>query len=167
MRALRYLFAVLLLGAAPAGPRAPAQSYYLPDAAASRIVTVVPDGPARAGVTVLTVAVAVKETGPARAVRTFGEVYAFSPAFFAVHIEEPTRVTFWNLQPDDEHDFLLMDPDDNVLMKARLPPLRKTSYVFTFHREGLFRFYCAAHPPEMAGQILILPAGDRSSRLLE
>jgi plastocyanin len=42
-------------------------------------------------------------------------------------------------------------------MKVMLPALKKTSYVMTFHQEGLFTFYCAAHPPEMSGQILVLP----------
>ena len=130
---------------------------YLPGPAASRVVTVTTAGRARASVVIQTQAVAVKETGPGRTVRAFGEVYAFSPSFFIVRREEPTLVTFWNLQPDDFHDFMLMDPQYNVLMKLILPPLRKSSWVMTFHREGLFPFYCAAHPPEMSGQILVLP----------
>ena len=130
---------------------------YLPGPAASRVVSISESGPARAAVVVQTQAVAVKETGPKETVRTFGEVSAFSPSFFAVHRDEPTQITFWNLQPDDLHDFLLTDPDDNVLAKILLPPLKKTTYVMTFHREGLFPFYCAAHPPAMAGQILVLP----------
>ena len=43
-------------------------------------------------------------------------------------------------------------------MYVRLPPLKKTSYVFTFHQKGLFDFLCLRHPPEMSGQILVLPA---------
>ncbi len=135
----------------------PEDEGYLPGPAASRVVSVATSGSATASVIVQTQAVAIKETGPKETVRAFGEVYAFSPAFFAVHREEPTLVTFWNLQPDDLHDFLLMDPQYDVLMKLMLPPNRKTAYVLTFHREGLFRFYCAAHPPAMAGQILVLP----------
>jgi plastocyanin len=129
---------------------------YLPDAAAARVVTVTPSGEAAAAVTVLTEAVAVKETGPLQTVKRFGEVYAFAPAFIAVHRDQPTEISFWNLQPDDEHDFMLVDPDANVLMKVTLLPLRKTTYVFTFHREGLFPFYCTMHQPEMSGQILVL-----------
>lgn len=135
----------------------PEDEGYLPGPAQSRIVSVSTSGTPRASVVVQTQAVAVKETGPKETVRTFGEMYAFSPSFFAVRREEPTLITFWNLQPDDLHDFLLMDPQYDVLMKLILPPLKKTSYVMTFHQEGLFRFYCAAHPPEMAGQILVLP----------
>jgi plastocyanin len=52
---------------------------------------------------------------------------------------------------------MLVSPDSNVLMKALLPALRKTTYVFTFHEEGLFTFYCTMHQPEMSGQILVLP----------
>jgi plastocyanin len=130
---------------------------FLPGPEASRIVSLSTSGTAAAAIVVQTRAAAVKETGPKETVRAFGEVYAFSPSFFAVHREEPTLVTFWNLQPDDLHDFMLMDPRYDVLMKLMLPPLKKTAYVMTFHREGLFRFYCAAHPPEMAGQILVLP----------
>jgi len=42
------------------------------------------------------------------AVSHFGEIYVFSPLFIAVRREEPTQVSFWNLQPDDEHDFMLV-----------------------------------------------------------
>jgi plastocyanin len=131
---------------------------FLPDANAARVVTVAPPGEAAAAVTVLTQAVAVKESGPKQTVKRFGEVYAFAPAFIAVHREQPTEISFWNLQPDDEHDFMLVDPDGNALMKVSLTPLKKTTYVFTFHREGLFPFYCTMHQPEMSGQILVLPA---------
>jgi plastocyanin len=136
---------------------APAQTSYLPNAAAAKIVTVTKTGQANAGVTVLTEGVATKETGPAETVKHFGEVYAFSPTFIAVHRNEPTEIDFWNLQPDDEHDFMLVDPRLNVLMNVMLPPLKKVSYVFTFHQEGLFNFYCTMHQPEMSGQILVLP----------
>jgi hypothetical protein len=80
-------------------PSAAREEGYLPGPAASRIVSVAISGPVRASVIVQTQAVAVKETGPRQTVRAFGEVYAFSPAFFAVHRDEPTQVTFWNLQP--------------------------------------------------------------------
>ena len=116
-------------------------------------MTVTPGGTAEAGITVLTEAIAIKETGPRETVSRFGEVYAFSPSFIAVHREQPTEISFWNLQPDDEHDLMLVDSQLNVLMFVDLPALRKTSYVFTFHREGLFSFHCTMHSPEMSGQI--------------
>ena len=56
---------------------------------------------------------------------------------------------------------MLVDPDFNVLMKVTLPALQKTDYLFTFHREGLFSFYCTMHQPEMSGQILVLPPTPR------
>ena len=155
-RALLVLTMGLLLGATPKPTRLTEPSY-LPDAAAARVVTVTESGPAAAGITLLTQAVAIKETGPRATVARFGEVYAFSPAFVAVHRDEPTEISFWNLQPDDDHDFMLVGPDSNVLMKVLLPALRKTTYVFTFHDEGLFTFYCTIHQPEMSGQILVLP----------
>lgn len=160
---------VLLLGGSSILALAPGQAAmgtdsYLPGPGAAKVLTVAASGPARASVTVLTEAVAIKETGPKETVRVFGEVYGFSPSLFAVHRDEPTLVTFWNLQPDDLHDFLLMDPQWNVWMKVDLPPLRKISYVFTFHEEGLFRFYCTMHLPEMAGQILVLPPAAISRR---
>ena len=105
----------------------------------------------------MTVAVAVKETGPNSTIKKFGETYAFSPNFIAVHRDEPTQIEFWNLQPDDEHDFALLGPDLRVMMYERLKPLSKSSWIFTFHREGLFDFKCLTHQPEMAGQILVLP----------
>jgi len=132
-------------------------SFYLPNAEGSRVVSVTTNGPVAATILVQTHAVAVKETGPKETVAKFGEVYAFSPTFFAVHREEPTQIRFWNLQPDDNHDVMLIDPHAQVLMKLLLPPLKETTYVFTFHEEGLFNLICAMHLPSMNAQILVLP----------
>ncbi|MGH7913909.1 MAG: cupredoxin domain-containing protein [Candidatus Binataceae bacterium] len=140
---------------------AAAAHYFMPDAAASKIVTIVNGGTAAASIVVLTEAVAVKETGPKPTIDHFGEVYAFSPSFIAVHRDEPTRITLWNLQPDDDHDFMLEDRPGHALMHLRLTPLSKTSHIYTFHREGLFGFRCAVHQPEMNGQILVLPPPSR------
>jgi plastocyanin len=145
-------------GAAQGPKEEPYQrSYYLPNARASRLVSVSLEGSAPTTILVQTHRVAVKETGPKETVAKFGEVYAFSPNFFAVRREEPTRIRFWNLQPDDEHDFMLIDPQAQVLMSVLLPPLQERAYVFTFHEEGLFNFVCAMHPTVMTGQILVLP----------
>lgn len=133
-------------------------SFYLPNAEASQVVSVRTNGPVLANILVQTHRVAVKETGPKETVARFGEVYAFSPTFFAVHRDEPTQIRFWNLQPDNRHDFMMVDPQGNVLMSVRLPALEEISYVFTFHQEGLFHFYCAMHPRTMTGQILVLPS---------
>ena len=147
-----------LIGVARASATPPMdQHFYLPNAAASKIVSVAKDGTPQAEVIVLTERVAVKETGPKDTVAKFGEVYAFSPTFIAIRREVPTMLTFWNLQSDDEHDFMLTAPDSTVLMHLKLEPLSKTSYVFTFHKDGIFNFYCAVHQPEMNGQILVLP----------
>jgi plastocyanin len=135
--------------------------FFLPTADAAKVVTVTATGEAAAGITVITEAVAVKENGPKATVRKFGEVYAFSPQFIAVHRDEPTQIEFWNLQPDDEHDVALLDADLKVLMYEKLAPLTKTSWVFTFHREGLFGFKCLVHQPEMSGQIMVLPPAAR------
>jgi plastocyanin len=146
-------------GMGNAGQKLDMSTFYLPNAAASRVVTVTSstNGPIAATVYVQTHPVAIKETGPKETVAKFGEVYAFSPNFFAVHKDEPTLIHFLNLQPDDNHDFMLYAPDQ-VFLKILLPPLQETSYVFTFHREGLFNFMCAMHQPSMTGQILVLPA---------
>ncbi len=133
------------------------ESFYLPSAEASRVVTVVTNGPATASIVVQTHRAAVKEGGPAETVAAFGEVYAFSPSFFAVRQDEPTQIRFWNLQPDDNHSFMLIAPDGQVLMSVLLPPLASTAYVFTFHEPGLYPFVCAMHQPGMNGQILVLP----------
>ncbi|HYS52931.1 MAG TPA: cupredoxin domain-containing protein [Thermoanaerobaculia bacterium] len=148
------MFAPLLFAAAVAAKKVPD---FLPNAAASKIVAVTARGPSRASLVVMTEALATKESGPKETVKAFGEVYAFSPATLAVHRDEPTLITFWNLQSDDEHDFMLIDDRDQVLMKVTLPPLRKASWVFTFRREGVFRFTCTLHLPEMAGQIIVAP----------
>ena len=114
-------------------------------------------GRAAARVVVMCEAVATKESGPAETVKKFGEAYAFDPATFAVKRDEPTEVVFWNLQGDDEHDFMLLDSRNHVVTQFKLPPLSKTSRLFTFHREGLYRFYCTVHQPEMSGQITVVP----------
>jgi plastocyanin len=131
--------------------------FFLPSGDAAKIVNVTKTGEAQAGITVLSEAIAVKETGPKQTVHRFGEVYAFSPAFIAVHRDQPTQIEFWNLQPDDEHDFALVGPDLKVLMYVKLAPLQKTSYIFTFHKEGVIDFKCLRHQPAMSGQILVLP----------
>lgn len=132
-------------------------AFFLPKGADAKVVTVTPIGNAEAGYTILTEAVAVKETGPKATVDKFGEVYAWSPTFIAVHRDQPTEIDFWNLQGDDEHDFALLGPDLKVLMYEKLAPLTKTTYIFTFHREGAFDFKCLRHQPEMSGQFLVLP----------
>jgi plastocyanin len=132
-------------------------AFFLPKGADTKLVTVTPTGNAEAGYTIFTEAVAVKETGPKATVDKFGEVYAWSPTFIAVHRDQPTEIDFWNLQPDDEHDFALLGPGLKVLMYEKLPPLSKTTYIFTFHKEGAFDFKCLRHQPEMSGQFLVLP----------
>jgi|SRR5579862_1275937 plastocyanin len=164
MRLLTRMLALLLALSFAAGTSfaaSPAEreknNFYLPNATQSRVVSISTSGEAQAEIIVLTEPVAIKETGPKDTVAKFGEVYAFAPSFIAVHKDEPTRLTFWNLQSDDDHDFMLADPDLNVMMHVRLKPLSKNSWVFTFHKEGIFPFYCAIHQPEMNGQILVLP----------
>lgn len=161
IRGLLALLAVLPASAlaAAGAPALPARHgpFFLPSGEAAKIVTVTRSGKAQASITVLTEAVAVKETGPAATVKKFGEVYAFTPAFIAVRRGQPTRIDFWNLQPDDEHDLALIGPHSKVLMYVDLPPLTKTSLVFVFHKEGEIDFKCLRHQPEMSGQILVLP----------
>ena len=118
-------------------------------------VSIAGSGKARARIIVLTQSVAIKETGPAETVKTFGEVYVFVPQVLIVRRDEPTEITFWNLQADDEHDFMLTDPSNNVLLQTKLAPLSKTTYVMTFHDAGLFPFYCTMHQPAMSGQVLV------------
>lgn len=141
------------------GKKLDMSSFFLPNAEASRVVSVTANtnGPVTANILVQTHAVAVKETGPKETIAKFGEVYAFSPTFIAVHRDEPTMIRFWNLQPDDNHDFMLIDPHSHVLMSVLLPPLKEIDYVFTFHEEGLFSLICAMHQPSMNAQVLVLP----------
>jgi len=139
----------------------PQRPSFLPTGDATQIVTVTREGRAETAITVLTEALAVRETGPKLTVKRFGEVYAFNPSFIAVHRDQPTLIEFWNLQPDDEHDFALLGRESKDLMYVTLPPLEKLSFVFTFHEEGLFGFKCLRHQPEMSGQILVLPPRDK------
>ncbi len=166
MRSLLSLAKALLLVASlpcVAGAAAPGMGpAYLPDEGASKIVTVSKDGTAAAGVSVVTQALVTKESGSKKTLKRFGEVYAFVPPFIAVHRDEPTMISIRNLQDDDEHDFMLVDPQSRTLMHVMLPPLQEISYVFTFHDEGLFTFYCTMHQPDMNGQILVLPPARRA-----
>jgi plastocyanin len=118
-------------------------------------VTIARNGKATARIVVTMIGTATKETGPAETVKTFGEVYAFSPDVFAVRRDQPTEIIFWNLQTDDEHDFMLTDPANHVLLTTKFAPLSKTTYVMTFHDEGVFPFYCTVHQPAMSGQIIV------------
>jgi plastocyanin len=139
------------------GQGASPESFYLPNPEASRVVTVATNGTATANILVQTHRVAVNETGPKETVEKFREVYSFLPNFFAVHREEPTKIRFWNLQPDDNHSFMLIGPGSQVLMNSQLPPLKETAYVFTFRQEGSYNFVCSFHPTVRFGQILVLP----------
>jgi len=156
-RAFSALVAIAILFTANSAAAKEKGGFFLPSADSAKVVSVTTTGEAAAGITVITEAVAVKETGPKATVKKFGEVYAFSPQFIAVHRDQPTQIEFWNLQPDDEHDVALLDADLKVLMYEKLPPLTKTSWIFTFHREGIFDLKCLVHQPEMSGQILVLP----------
>jgi plastocyanin len=149
--------AVRVLAADTGGTSPSHGPFFFPTGAAAKIVTVTLEGEAEAGITVVTQGIAEKETASKPVITMFGEVYIFSPSFIAVHRDQPTQIEFWNLQPDDEHDFALVGPDLKILMYQRLPPLQKTSFVFTFHREGVIDFKCLRHQPEMSGQILVLP----------
>ena len=137
----------------PIGPPA-----FMPDAAASKIVSVARTGVARTQFVIVTEAVAVNETGPKATVKRFGEVYAFSPASIFVRQNQPTMITFWNLQDDDQHDFAIVDAAGKPMMDLPLAPLSQTSFIFTFHRPGILQFRCLIHQPDMSGQILVLPA---------
>ena len=128
----------------------------LPTGEAARWVSLSSAAPV-ASLTIVTEALAVRETGPKETVARFGETYAFLPGVLLVHRDEPTRLTFRNLQPDDEHDFRLVGPDGETLVHLSLPPLEDVAHTFVFHREGLFRFDCTLHPPAMGGQLLVLP----------
>ena len=113
-------------------------------------------GKPRARVVVMTQALVTKESGPKESLAAFGESYAFVPSTFAVRTDEPTEIVFWNLQGDDEHDIMLLDSHRKVVLQAKLPPLKKTSFVMTFHNAGLFDFYCTLHQPEMSGQVVVI-----------
>ena len=131
-------------------------TYYLPNAENSKIVTVTRSGKVEAHVIVQTHAVATRETDPDTVAR-FGEVYTFSPNTIVVHQNEPTQIEFWNLEPENDHAFMLMDPQRAVIMQVLLAKYKKTSYVFTFHRQGVFDFTCSVHLPGMNGQIMVVP----------
>jgi hypothetical protein len=147
---------MLLAAALATAAAVRAEDGYLPTAAASKIVSVTPDGAARAGIVILTEALPQGQADP-REEKTFGVLYTFSPRVIFVHRDEPTSFSFWNLQSDEHHDFMLTTASGQVLMKMMLPELKKTAVTLTFHQDGLYTFYCTMHQPEMSGQIYVLP----------
>jgi Cupredoxin-like domain len=149
---------VLLAAIFATGPLVWAEDGYLPTAAASKIVSATPDGAAaHAGVVILTEALPQGQADP-KEEKTFGVLYTFSPRVIFVRRDEPTSFSFWNLQSDENHDFMLTTASGQVLMKMMLPELKKTAVTLTFHQEGLYTFYCTMHQPEMSGQIYVLPS---------
>lgn len=154
------LIVVCVAGVVSRGSSAYADEGYLPSPSASRVVTAVPNGPARTGVVILTQPLPAGEPDPEER-KAFGVLYTFSPRVIFVYRDEPTSFSFWNLQTDENHDFMLADPAGQVLMKMVLPQLKKTSVTLTFHKEGLYTFYCTMHQPEMSGQIYVLPSARR------
>ena len=120
----------------------------------SRIVSISRSGPASASIVLETLAVAVKEAGPKATVTEFGEVYAWSPAYFAVREGVPTKIRFWNPQPDDMHTFELLGPHSRRLMLVPLPPLAKRSYVFDSTTRGCTDSCTRSMSPRWKGKFL-------------
>jgi hypothetical protein len=151
------------------GLRTGAEDGFLPNASALKILNAVPDGDgshARNGVVILTEPLPSGPPDPAEQ-KAFGVLYTFSPRVIFVFRDEPTSFSFWNLQSDENHDFMLASPTGEVLMKMMLPELKKTAITLTFHKEGLYTFYCTMHQPEMTGQIYVVPPpGSEPSFLL-
>lgn len=145
---------VAIIAAAGVG-RAFGGDDYLPSGAAPQIVSVSPQSAAKAQVIVLTVPF--PSTDPsAKEIAAFGELFAYSPRTIFVRRNEPTLFSFWNLQANQEHDFMLVGPHGKVLAHVDLPQLKKTKITLDFHQAGLFTFYCTMHQPYMTGQILVL-----------
>ncbi len=157
---IKALIAVCVGAVLAPGLSAGAADGYLPSPAASRVVTAIPNGAARTGVVILTQPMPASEPDPQER-KAFGVLYTFSPRVIFVYRDEPTSFSFWNLQSDENHDFMLADPAGQVLMKMVLPQLKKTAVTLTFHKEGLYTFYCTMHQPEMSGQIYVLPPNRR------
>jgi plastocyanin len=143
---------VLIVGSAVG-----ADDGYLPNAAAAKIVSAVPNGPAHTDIVILTTSEPANQSDSGE-MKAFGILYTFSPRVVFVYLDQPTSFSFWNLQSDEHHDFMLADPAGQVLMKMGLPQLKKTSITLTFHKAGLYTFYCTMHQPEMSGQIYVLPS---------
>jgi hypothetical protein len=150
---------VLVAAILTSGFSADAEDGFLPNAAALKILNAVPDGTgasARNGVVILTEAFPHDGQPDPGEQKAFGTLYTFSPHVIFVFRDEPTSFSFWNLQSDENHDFMLASPTGQVLMKIALPELKKTAVTLTFHKEGLYTFYCTMHQPEMTGQIYVV-----------
>lgn len=138
---------------------------YLPSGAATKVVSVSPQSAAKAHIVVLTVPLP-SANPDAKEIAAFGELFAYSPRTIFVRRDQPTLFSFWNLQPNEEHDFMLVAPDGRVLAHMELPQLKKTDITLEFHQAGLFTFYCTMHQPYMTGQIFVLNGpSDRTTAL--
>jgi hypothetical protein len=104
-----------------------ARTSFLPTGDATKIVTVTKGGQTQIVITVLTEAVAVKETGPKVTIKKFGEVYPFSPSSIVVHREEPTRIEFWSLHMPPKGGAQLTDQQVEAL----------AGFVYALHRANI------------------------------
>lgn len=153
-------FALLPLLLAWPALRAAAEDY-LPSAALAGIVSAAPAAHARNQIVILTLPLPGNESDAGEMAK-FGLLYGFSPRTIFVYRDEPTTLNFWNLQSNEKHDIMITDAGGQVLLHLELPQLKKTPLTLTFHKQGLFPFYCTMHQPYMSGQIMVLaPPGEQ------
>jgi len=143
----------LLLMALPAA-RARAEDY-MPGAALAGILSATPAARARNQIVILTLPLPGNQSDAGEMAK-FGLLYGFSPRTIFVYRDEPTTFNFWNLQSNEQHDVMITDGSGQVLLHQELPQLKKTLLTLTFHKQGLFTFYCTMHQPYMSGQIVVL-----------
>jgi nitrous-oxide reductase len=98
-----------------------------------------------------------REGGPAKAYKKFGEAYGFDPGTIVVTQGETVTLSIRNLEggPDDLHSFAL----PAYRIDRAVPPLATVNVTFKANRAGVFHFYCDHHKPWMAGELVVLPAG--------
>jgi len=83
-----------------------------------------------------------------------GKRDSFFPATWAVKQGENVTAHIWNTDPDGaKHDFSIdafnVEGDHKQGVKDTVP--------FTADKGGIIRMYCDIHPPEMNGQLLVIP----------
>lgn len=100
-----------------------------------------------------------REGGPAKAYKKFGEAYGFDPGTIVVKQGETVTISIRNLEggPDDLHSFTL----PAYRIDRAVPPLATVNVTFKADRAGVFSFYCDHHKPWMAGELVVLPAGQK------
>ncbi|MGB6590629.1 MAG: cupredoxin domain-containing protein [Candidatus Nitrosopolaris sp.] len=68
---------------------------------------------------------------------------------------DTVTIHFYNLDAGDRHTFTIGSP---YYINEDAAPLHNVTFTFKAGNEGVYRFYCTYHQPNMTGQLIVLPS---------